>query len=203
MHHRHPGRLVGAALALSACASTTALDAQWTDPQFQGRSLRGSRVLVVCEAVEAGVREQCQERLAAQLIAFAATPLIAPVIANPTPGREQPTRAYLDAARAVDAQVVFSAAVTVNTQPTRVAFPRVGIGGVGLGRRGGGVGLGGGVSVSVGGDSYGMSGALTDVASGKLMWSGSADHADASGAGKQLDALSRAVAEGAHRAGFF
>jgi hypothetical protein len=40
---------LAAALLVGGCA-TNPVDSQWTEPQFAGQSLRGSKLLVVCEA---------------------------------------------------------------------------------------------------------------------------------------------------------
>lgn len=202
-------RLAGLAAAtlLTAGCATTGLDAQWTDPQFQGRSLRGSTVLVVCEALDVATRRLCQDRLAAEVVALGATASLAPDIANPVPGREQATAAYLPAARAAGAQAVFSAAVVNQTVPRGYGGPSVGIGVGGIG--GGRIGVGGGIGISLpiggGRPAYrqGLSGALTDVATGKLMWSGTASTAESTDLGAQLGELTRAVAQGAQEAGFF
>lgn len=194
------------ALLLAGCASNE-LDAQWTDPQFQGRLLRGDTILVVCEAPDPVLKRACQDQLAAEVTAFGAAPRIAPELPNPTPGREQAPRAYLAAAREAGAQAVFSAAVVTDALPARQTGSSIGIGmgGFGSGR----IGVGGGIGISLpiggGGPAYqhGLSGALTDVASGRLMWSGTVRGAAAGSGSEQVSALARAVAEGAHKAGFF
>jgi hypothetical protein len=201
-----PAALAGAAL-LAGCA-TTSLDAQWTDPQFQGRSLRDATILVVCEAPDAAVKRLCEDRLAAEVVAHGATASIAPDgLPNPVPGREQAPSAYLPAARTAGAQAVLSAAVVSEVVPRRYSGPLVGIG---IGSYGGGrigVGSGIGISLPIGGGAgayrHGLNGALTDVATGKLMWSGTASTGPSDDAGAQLSDLTRAVAEAAQKAGFF
>jgi hypothetical protein len=64
------------ALLMAGCASTQ-LDAQWVDPQLANSSLRGAKVLVACEAAEAVVKRICQDRLAAEVTAHGATPVMA------------------------------------------------------------------------------------------------------------------------------
>ena len=194
-------------LALLAGCASTQVDAQWSDPQFQGRSLRGSKVLVVCEAPDLTLKRTCQDQLAAQVVAFGATPSIAADLPNPQPGREQATSAYLPAAREARAQAVLSAAVVDDLLRAR-GGPSVGVGIGGFG--GGRVGVGGGIGISlpIGGSrgtvgAVGLNGALTDVASGQLMWSGKASTSASGDAAAQLGELARAVAEGAQKAGFF
>ena len=50
----------------------------------------GERVLVASEAYEAVVKRLCQEQLAAEVVAHGATPVIAPDLANASPGRALP-----------------------------------------------------------------------------------------------------------------
>ncbi len=56
------------AAALSACA-TTRMDAQWTNPEYQGRNVRGASVLVACEAPDLTVQRICEDQLAAAVSA--------------------------------------------------------------------------------------------------------------------------------------
>ena len=68
---------LAAALLLAGCASTQT-GAEWIDPQFQNITLRGTRVMVVCEAADLPVRKLCQDVLAAEVTARGATPVIGP-----------------------------------------------------------------------------------------------------------------------------
>lgn len=202
MHNRLSA--LPALLALAGCASTQ-VGAQWTDPAFQGRSLRGSTLLVVCEAPDAATKRVCQDQLAAQVTAYGGTPRLAGEIANPTPGREQNPSAYLPAARSAGARAVLSAAVVSDPVATVRSGPSIGVG-VG-GWSGGHVGGGIGISFPFGRardeTGLGLNGALTDVASGKLMWSARASAPAGADTGKQLDELARATLEAASKAGFF
>lgn len=199
------GALLAAALLGSAGCASTEVGAQWSDPQFQGRSLRGATLLVVCEAIDPGAKRVCQDQLAAQVAAYGATPRIAGEIANPAPGREQNPAAYLPAARSVGAQAVLSAAVV--SQPLQVVGggPSVGIGvgGWGGGRVGGGIGISFPFGRSEVTSGLGLNGALTNVASGRLMWSARASAPASADPGQQLDELARATLEAASKAGFF
>ena len=67
---------LAAALLAAGCAASTTVGPQWSDPQFAGRSLRGARLLVVCEAPDPALRRQCQDRVAAELVAYGATPVV-------------------------------------------------------------------------------------------------------------------------------
>ncbi|MGB2817306.1 MAG: hypothetical protein WBC37_08805, partial [Burkholderiaceae bacterium] len=61
------------ALCLAGCASTQ-LDAQWTNPDYSGRSLRGAPVLVACEAQEPTLQRICEDQVASQIAAMGGTP---------------------------------------------------------------------------------------------------------------------------------
>lgn len=190
---------LAAAVLLGACASTK-LDAQWVDPQFAGRSLAGSKVLVVCDATDLTLRRLCQDRMSAQVVALGATAV---------PGPEQGTNeVYLGAARSAGARALLVTSVApdanVVSGGSQVSF---GLGGFNWGGGGGGVGGGVGVSMPVGGarvqTAYGANASLTDVATGKLMWTGKASTPAQDNVAAQLDELSRATLNAAQKAGLF
>jgi len=188
-------------LLIAGCASTR-LDAQWSDPQFAGRSLRGAKVLVVCNANEPVVRRICQEKLAAQVAASGATPILGPedVAAGPSDKT-------LAAARGAGATAVFGStigpeAVVVGAGPTF----GVGIGGVSGGGVGGGVGIsfpfggGGGGQVDTG---YAANVVVTDVATGQLMWTSKVTTSSYQSLNTQISELVKTAVEGAQKAGLF
>ena len=70
---RRIAALLGSAL-LAGCA-TTQVNVQWTEPEFKGRSLRGEKVLVVCDAPDVATQRVCQEQLASQLRSAGAVPI--------------------------------------------------------------------------------------------------------------------------------
>ena len=82
---------------------------------------------------------------------------------------------------------------------------QVGIGGFGYGSKGGGVGVG--VSAPVGGGrvtmGYAANGRVTDVGSGKLVFSASASTSPSSDLDLQLSELSKTVFGAADRSGLF
>lgn len=199
--------LAASLLVLAGCA-TTKLDAQWSDPQFVGRSLRGAMVLIVCEAAEVAVRRICQEQLAAQVSAAGARPVMGPDFANPTPGRLMAGDQYLPAARGAGASAVFAAAVAPDASyVTPGPSFGIGIGGFGGGYRGGGVGVGVGVDVPVGAGqvrtAYAANSMLTDVASGRVMWSVKASTPASEDLNAQVAELAKAVVGAAQKSGFF
>ena len=184
-------------LALGACASTQ-LDAQWTDPQSKGSSLRGARVLVACEAADLTLKQICEDHFSAELTARGAMPFVASTLPTPTP------EGYLAAGREGGAGAVML--VQVSAAEARSASPvSIGLGGFGFG--GGGVGAGIGFTVPLGGSrssiGYAANGRFTDVANGRLMWTGRAVAAPSNKPEEQLDQLSKSILAGAQQAGFF
>ncbi len=193
--------LVAAGVLFVAGCASTRLDAQWSDPQFQGRSLRGAKVLVVCNANEPVVRRICLEKLQAQVAASGATPILGPedVAAGPTDKT-------LAAARGAGATAVFGStigpeAVIVGGGPT-VGF---GVGGFSGGGVGGGVGIsfpfgGGGGQVDTG---YAANVVVTDVATGQLMWTSKVTTSSWQPLETQVTELVKTAVEGAQKAGLF
>ena len=116
-----------------------------------------------------------------------------------------PTR-ITDEARAVKAKAIFTTRVTPD-------YPRYGSSsgvsvGVGFGTGFGGRGMGGvGVSAPIGGSyisqGYVANASLSDVASGRLLWTGKASARDSNDLNWQMDSLTKAVTGGAQQAGFF
>lgn len=188
-----------AALALAGCA-TTKLDAQWVDPQFAGRSLAGSRILVVCDAADLALKRICQERMAAEVVALGAT-----AVPGPDSGSSD---AYLGAARSAGARALLVTSVAPDANVVsggpQISF---GLGGFNWGGGGSSVGGGVGVSMPVGGarvqTAYGANTSLTDVATGKLMWTGKASTPAQDDLGAQIGELSRATLGAAQKAGLF
>ena len=187
------------ALFIAGCASTR-LDAQWSDPQFAGRSMRGAKVLVVCAANEPVVKRICQDRLAAQVAASGATPVTGPE--DLTAG---PSDKTLAAARSAGATAVFGSTIApdvaiVGAGPT-FGF---GIGGVSGGGVGGGVGIsfpfGGGAQVDT---AYAANVVVTDVATGRLMWTSKVTTTAWRDIDTQVGELVKAAAEAAQKAGLF
>ena len=188
-----------ALLALAGCASTT-LDAQWRDPQVPGRYLRGARVLVTCEAGDLTLKKICEDQLVAELTARGATTVLTDV-GGVRPG--VPDAQYLPAARSSGAKAVVSMSVGVSSQTVSPGMS-IGIGGFGFGRHSAG---GIGVSAPIGGgqvsSGYSASSRVTDVASGRLMWSARATTPPSSDINAQLADLSKTVVDAAQKAGLF
>lgn len=202
------GRMFGAALCVAAllaaagCASS-AVNAQWSDPQFSGQPPRGAKVLVACRAPDPTLGRVCADRMAAKLAALGAVPTLAEA-GDAVPGDAE----LLQAARRAGAAAVLSTTISPDsTQVSSAPSIGIGIGGFGGGYRSGG-GIGVGVSAPVGAGAppsigYAASAGLTDVASGKLMWSGRASAAPSSDVGAQLATLATLLLDAARQSGLF
>ncbi len=194
-------------LALAGCA-TSSVTAQWVDPQFSGRSLRGAKVWVVCEANDLTLQRVCADRSASKLAALGALPLVAPDGGDAASGPASDGEALLQAARGAGAvallRMTIAPEVAVATPGPSIG---IGIGGVGGSYRGGG-GIGFGVSAPLGGagsveTGYGANASLADVASGRLMWSARASAPPSTDLNQQLTTLVNLLLDSARRAGLF
>ena len=203
---RHARRLALAAViaSLAACASTPQVSAQWTDPQLpvQSQLLRGARVLVACEAADLAVRQVCQDRLAAEVVARGSTPVA--VAANTTLAIDRPLDAQLlPVARSANAKAVLVLSIAAGLSDVSPGVS-IGLGGFSFGRGGGG---GVGISAPIGGGrvmtGYSANGRVTEVAGGRLLWTASAAAAPSAGLDAQFTALAKAVLDSAEKAGLF
>ena len=211
-HTARPGRhrrlaaraalLLSATLWLGGCASSK-LVAQWSDPQFAGRLAPGAKVVVACQASDLTLRRLCADRIGEQLLASGMQPLPAPQ------GIEAADEAaLLRAARAVGAAALLHTTVAAEVA-TVAASPSIGIGIGGFGggyRSGGGVGIGVSAPLGAGGPTetgFGASAGLSDVASGKLMWSARASAAPSSDVNRQIAELAAQLVDAARQSGLF
>jgi len=199
-------RALAAAFVLTAtgCTSSPQLAAQWTDPQLgpQSAFLRGARVLVACDVADLTVRQLCQDQVAAEVSSRGATPLF------PGPDTLIATDRSIDgqllaAARSLDAKALMVLTLTPAITDVSPGFS-VGIGGVGY-RGSSSVGVG--VAAPVGGGrvimGYAANGRITDVGTGRLVWSASASTAPSSELEVQLGELSKTVFGAADKSGMF
>jgi hypothetical protein len=190
----------GLPLLLSACASTN-IQAQWTNPQFANRSLQGATVMVRCDARETAIRQICLDQLSQQLRAAGAVPVAAPEAAGAPADANAANAAALDAARAHSARAVMSARIAPGAA---VAAPRPQVG-FGVGSWGGNVGTSVGVSVPVGAQrvntSYTGDLVLTDVETGKVIWTSTISTPASSDVNGQVAQLAKSGVEAAKKAG--
>jgi hypothetical protein len=179
----------GAASLLSACASTR-LDAEWADPERSGGGLREARVLVVCEAREPVMRQLCEERVSAELVARGAVPVSAGEASAALSGGDA---GYARAAQAAAARAVLVQQLVPYGTHVGPGMS-LGIGGFSMGSH---VGGGVGVSVPIGGGQittgYSASTRLTEVPSGRLLWSAKASSPPSQDVPGQLTQLTRTV----------
>jgi hypothetical protein len=190
-----------AVLCLAGCAGSQ-LVAQWNDPQFAGQPPRGAKVMVACQASELTLRRLCSDRISEQLLAAGVQPVPAP---DPAPPDEA---TLLRVAQSAGAVALWR--TTISPEVAAVApSPSIGIGIGGFGggyRSGGGVGIGMSAPIGGGGPAqtgYGASAALSDVASGRLMWSGRASASPSSDVNQQLAKMAAQLLEGARQSGLF
>lgn len=205
------------ALALLALATLNAgcasrmIEAQWSDPRFADRSLRGAKVLVVCSAKETAVQRICQDELSAQVAASGATPVAGPEGESGQGGAASIAADVLAEARSAGAKAILAATVgpersIVTPGPTM----GVGVGGVsGSGGWGSGtsVGTSVGITFPVGGPgvdtAYAANLVLTDAASGDMMWTSKVTAPASRDVQGQIGRLAKVGIEAAREAGMF
>ncbi|MEP6740693.1 MAG: hypothetical protein ABJA61_09960 [Caldimonas sp.] len=194
--------IAAVAALLGACATTPQLDAQWSDPQLGGNFLHGARVLVACDAYEAVIRQICQDQLAAEVIARGATPVFAPAGMSIATDRSIDAQ-LVAAARDSGAKALLVMTVAVAVNDVSPGFS-IGIGGFGFGRSSA---VGVGVQAPIGGgqvtSGYSANGRVTDISSGRLVWTAKATAAPSSDLNAQMGELTRTVLGAADKAGLF
>ncbi len=190
-----PKLLISSTAFITAGCATTHMDAQWTNPDYSGRNVRGGSVLVACEAQDLTLQRVCEDQLAAAVSARGAKPTLNSQLAGTT-GAAVGTDPYLAAAKRVGARAIVR--MTLNAaQPVAVdSGPSIGFGvGGGGGRIGGGAGISfpfGGARVS---QAYAAETALIDSSTGATMWSGRASSSTAQNVTAQISELTQTTAE--------
>ena len=191
------------ALWLAGCASTQ-IDAQWTNPDYSGRSLRGAPVLVACEAQEPTLQRICEDQVAGQIAALGGTPTRASQVAGSNAAPPPGTDPYVAAARRIGARAIVRTTLTTGAIVAGPSGPTIGIG---VGGGGGSVGGFGGISFPVGGtrvsNAYASETAVIDPANGAIMWSARASSPSGPDATTQIADLARTAAGAIKQAGFF
>jgi len=193
------------ALLLSACA-TTRMDAQWTNPDYQGRSARGGSVLVACEARELTLQRICEQQLGAAVSARGATPTLSSQLA-PTTTQPSGVDPYLSAAKKAGARAIVRMTLSSGAPLAVDGGPTIGIGvgGSSGGYRSGGSFGGIGIGFPIGGSrvsqAYGADTALIDVTNGATIWSGRASSSNADDVTGQITQLAQTTVEALQNAG--
>ncbi|HSD54996.1 MAG TPA: hypothetical protein VLC47_12570 [Burkholderiales bacterium] len=194
------------ALLVAGCAATQ-VAVQWSDPEFKGRSLRGEKVLIICDAPDVAIRRVCQDQVAAQLRVVGGMPVIsadAGLTVGPPPANDK----TLAAARAAGAKAILGSAIGPDVTVVNPG-PSIGIGVGGFGGSGGGtvVGSSVGIGFPIGGGQastgYAANMVLTDVATARIMWTGKITTPASQNVGAQMGDLARVGVEAARTAGFF
>lgn len=196
---------VSALLLMTSCA-TTRMDAQWTNPEYQGRSARAGTILVACEAQEMTLQRICEEKLAAAVTAGGAKATLNSQLAataTPPSGNDP----YVAAAKKVGARAIVrmtlssGVPVAVNSGPSI----GIGVGGSSGGYRSGGSFGGVGIGFPIGGSgvsqAFGAETALIDVTNGATMWSGRASSSTAEDVTGQITQLAQTTVEALKGAG--
>jgi len=180
-----------AALLLAGCASTK-LDASWSNPEYAGKSLAGSTVLVACQARDFTTQAVCEDQIAARLAAAGVKPVKFTAGNTGTPATNDAIQA---AAQKLGARAVFRTTLSTSV-PTVTPGPTIGIGVGGGNVRVGGAG---GISLPIGGgtvsEAYAADSALIDATSGQLMWTGRATSPTGGEVATQLAELTRVLFE--------
>ena len=195
------------AAAVAGCA-TTAMTAQWKDPGYRG-TLAGGRVLVLCQARDDTLRRVCEDQWATRLAAHGVTGIRSYALPGFPPGGAANPEEMALASRDNGANAVASTQLTLSDYAVVNPGPQVGFGlggGSGGGYRGGGFGVGGvGLSFPVGGATttrnLGSSTSLVDLASGAVIWSGSATSSASGDVTSQVGALTEVTIEALKKAG--
>lgn len=188
-------------LVLAACASTQ-MNAEWNNPDFKGRSLKGQNVLVVCAAQDFTSQRLCEDQMAARLTAGGARVVRLPANDPSAGANNDSLRA---AAKSAGATAVSRTNLAVSAAVAN-AGPQIGIGLGGGGGSGGRYGgIGGGISLPIGGattsEAYGAETTIIDVSSGATVWSGRATTPTGNDLPAQLADLSRVTAEALQKSG--
>ena len=192
----------GLTSALVGCAST-ALDAQWADAQLPPQLLRNARVMVVCEAQDVVIQRLCQDRIVAGLAARGVTPVLPPSTLNVPLAQSVIDPELLRTARGANVRAVFGVTVGVSARSVSPGMS-VSLGGFGFGSN---VGAGVGVSAPIGGgqvsSGYSANGRVTEVSSGRLLWTARATTPPAANLTGQVAELATTVLEAADKANLF
>lgn len=192
---------VAVAALLAGCA-TAQVDAQWRSIELPPAYLRGSTVIVACESAELVLRRVCEDQVAGDLRSRGLRVVVAPG-GGAMPPTGLPDQQYLPAACEHGAKAVMLVGVGLASQSVSPPVS-LSIGGFGFGRHSaGGVGVTapiGGGQVSAG---YAMNVRITDVASGRLMWTARAAAPPSSDVNAQFAELTGSVLDAARDAGLF
>lgn len=170
--------MVALALAIGGCA-TARLESEWKGPTFPGRSLKNTTVLAACVSIDEALRRICEDEWAMQLQAHGVKTIRAYDVAGLVVG-DTVTDDVRAAAKKTGATTIAGTRIATDTRVQAPSGTQVGVGVGGAGGSGGGISFGGiGISIPIGGSAATTSvltanTSLVDVATGAVMWSGTA-----------------------------
>lgn len=201
--HRSVALLAPITALLAGCASTQ-IDAQWSNPEYSGKSLRGVPVLVACEAQDLTLQRICEDQVASEVAARGAKPTknftLSPDAAPA--GAPDP---YTAAAKRIGAQAIVRTTLTAG--PPVVSEGPVISFGLGGGSFGGGSYRSGGAGVSapVGGarttQALSAETVLLNPANGVTMWSARASSPTSGEPGVQVAELAKVLVDAVQKSG--
>jgi hypothetical protein len=195
--------VLAAGVVAAACA-TTEVRSQWADAAFANHSLKGARVLVVCDAVEVSVRRNCQEQIAAQVRQLGGVAVLGADSLHVGPaGATDP--ALVSAAHSENAAAVLGVqlspdATAVSSSPS-FSFGFGGFGG--SGNTAGGVGVAMPVGDTQVNTGYAANASLADGPSGRLMWAAKIATPASSNLNTQVQELAKKLGEELLKAAVF
>lgn len=196
-------RLITLVLLLAGCA-TAQLDTEWKSPA-PAQSLKGGMVFVMCGAPDEALRRVCEDVWFKQLGERGVRATRAYEVAAFAPTA---TPADIEAAaKKAGASAVMSTRLGAGSTTVSRPGPNVGVG-VGGGWGGGGFSIGGvGISFPIGGGasttpSLAASSSLVEVASGQVVWSGTATDTGTQESAVKMSALTDVLLEALKRSGF-
>lgn len=194
------------AMLFAGCA-TTQMDAQWSNPEYSGRSLRGESVLVACEAAELTLQRICEDQVAAQVSARGAKPTKNSTLTAAGAPPAGATDPYSTAAKRIGASVIVRTTLAAGPPIVSDSGPVIGFG-LGGGSYGGGGSYrsgGAGITLPIGGtkttQALSAETVLINPANGVTMWSGRASSATNLDAGGQVTELAKVIVEAVQKSG--
>ncbi len=196
--------LAAMVVAVSGC-STARTDLEWSSPDLGARSglLRGSNVLIACEAPDVAIRNVCQDQLAGEVAKRGGKPVFVAEGTRLTTDRSLDEQ-LLPSARTGNARAILVVALRPAVSEASGSGLSLGIGGFGFGRNSAlGVGVGGPVGGTRVETGFAASGRVTDVSTGRLVWTANASAPPSDDLRAQFSDLAVAVLNSAERAGLF
>ena len=190
-----------AALTLAGCVSAPQRWGEWVDPALGPNSglLRGGTVLIACDTFDLHMRQPCQDDLARALAARGVNPVMAPVSTTLNARDSEAQLATSASDAGANAVFVLSLSPAATSMGSGMS---VGIGGSSWGRSSGfGIGLSAPIGGGWGSTGFSATGRITDVRNGRMVWSSTFVASPSSDIGGQVRELTRNLLDSAQAAG--